>query len=202
MIIRFDHITHVTSIDKRDELLNQYMGTGYVQKFCELNLQNLSIKDMFCALSHETHDMYYLEHSEEMPVEVVVYDKVSGKSNVTLTDRIVIPVYDDSMSILLEKLGARVQGDNLYNMKGCFDKKDVFIKLIPTVDTDWEYHLDYEGIGCVTLMLDSISKQRKKLEGTEFICSEEDSLVVNGKTLKIMFVTTPKREMVFELISM
>lgn len=202
MIIKFDHLTHACERQETDDILNKYFIKGYQEKFKEIGLKNISNKQLFCKYGHQTHDLYYLFCEGKLPIEVVSYDLVCKRSLMELDGKITVFAEDiTAVEELLFILGAKtVQGGYTYNIKGIFDKFDIILQIQHREVPD-TYYLDSKGLGCITLLVDSLEKIQKKILGTEFICSKIEKLCVNNEDLNIMFVSTPKREVIFELLS-
>ena len=202
MIIKFDHITYVCAKLEVDKVLENYYIMGYRKKFSEIGLENISIKRPLCKYKHQTHDLYYLFCENKLSVEVVSYDMIYQSSVMKLDDDI-IAFAEDIIAVekLLLILGAKaVQTDHIFNIKGIFDKFDVMLQIQSKEDTGI-YYLDSGGLGCITLLVDSLEKIQKRIMNTEYIYSRIEKLCVNNEVLNIMFVSTPNRELIFELIS-
>ena len=116
MLIKFDHLTYVTSKQdyaKAHDILND---KGYKLMFAENNLVNISPKRLFMRYPTATHDLYYYESTSGLPIEVVSYDKVvRGRGSIIYEfeeNDFIIPVTDSNIVLrCLKSIGAKLIDD-------------------------------------------------------------------------------------------
>lgn len=203
MIIKFDHLTFVTSQPNLQDTLDNFVKQGYNIKFKEERLANIEIKKKYLFFNQEFHDLYFLEASDSIAIEVISYSQTTTDNaplQFNLRDKIIIhnAINQQALLDLYLTLGMkRVDADNII-MNGMLDR-DPIIGNFTNVDTV-SFNLDNEGFCCPTLIVDSYPKTKQLVEGKGYFCSEVNELIVNNKQLKIFFVEGKFGE-VIEIIS-
>lgn len=203
MIIKVDHITEVVKDSDVSVKIQKMQNEGYKQKFAEYKLKNISSKKKYMRQDLQLHDMYFWEREKNIPIEMIAYEKVGeGYSYALRQNQIDICVcHPESVGQVLLCLGTReIEKNKTYNIRGVFDKQDIIINLIATEKICTRY-LDDEGLGCITLLIDSIQKIEKILDERGVNHTDVYSIEVAGKQLYVMFVNSVDNEVIIELIS-
>lgn len=203
MIIKVDHVTYSVDYSNAEMILQQYNSQGYIMKFNELNLPNIKNKKKFLAFEQDCHNMYFMEKANEIPIEIIAYDKTNKCSLMEMEGNNVKIYIKNSAEIsgVLKKLGAKeIVNEKKYSIKGIFDKGDLIINLVVEKSVEMSY-LDDHGLGCITLLVDSTEKVREQLIALGTECSEIEEILVAGRILNVMFVSSKEREFIVEIIS-
>lgn len=203
MIIRFDHLTYVCNVSDIQQVLNRFEARGYIEKFREETIPNIPPKMSLMYNHNETHSLYFLEKEGGLPIEVISYRETTnvGKNADYMdeTERFTYYTKDvDSLMDFFKCVGMRVDSDGVCNARGVLDKSNTFIDIVEIDATP--VNLDNEGYTCPTLFVDSYLKTKASIEGSGFGCTECSTIIINGREMKIFFVTGRNGE-VLELIS-
>lgn len=203
MLVKFDHITYVVNKSNLALAKQLLANGGYVERFCEENVDNPSCKIAYLSPLNTKHSLYFFDSPSGIPVEIVSYvyttqnlqplDFKLGSFNVLCRTGII----QDSLDFY-KVLGAYATENGTLEIKGLLDKKAVCI-------TFKEMHgfatnLDNEGWCCPTLIVDSYMKTKKQLENSGYFCTEADVMSVNGRNLFVFFAVGKNKEIV-EIIS-
>jgi hypothetical protein len=202
MLIKFDHLTYVVSKQDYAKAHGMLNGKGYKLMFAEKDLVNISPKKPFLRYPTATHDLYYYESTAGVPIEVVSYDRVyHSQSSIIYNfeeNELIIPATDINLVMgCLNSIGAKQLDDERVSLSGLLDRKIIVATIVPKHETD--VYLDSEGFRCPTVIVDSYEKIHNAvcLSGGE--CSSVEGLKVNGRNLRIFFVSVGG--VVLELIS-
>lgn len=203
MIVKIDHMTYVTERKKMDDAIKRFEKDGYICKFVEKGLVNISNKQALLKNKQPTHDLCFMEREDDIPIEVIGYDKVNiNKSNEYVKDLFKIEVGENEGFLeVFRALNADKIGKNLFLLRGKLDKRGIRINCCKGDFEDNEIYLDDKGFGCITLLVDSIKKTEKEMKKYNLKCSEVSELEVNNKRLYIFFVTTERKtDIIIEFI--
>lgn len=205
MIIKFDHITHVVTRGNTDLMLKYYLGKGYEELFRERGVKNSHEKKFLMRYDQTDHDIYFLKAPlKGVDVELIAYDKIfcDSEKRIELKDNYVIEVktcYTNIVRIIFDVLGVK-KSDSMYVWGGVLQQSDYRLNIVQE-ETAPKNFLDDEGVGCITLMIDSLEKVQRKLMETKLDYSEKFSICINQQILDVMFVYTPNRDVIIEIIS-
>lgn len=204
MIIKIDHITQVVNRDNVEEVMQSLEEqAGYIAKFKEYELKNIEVKKNIMRNSTDLHDMFFMEKPNTIPIEVITYFQTEqGYPYVIKGNEIDIRVKNVAEAgMLLKIMGAKeIESDTRYNVRGIFDKSDIYVNIIRSEQLCKRY-LDDEGIGCLTVLVDSVDKLKNQFTESNIVCTEIGQIEVAGKLLNIMFASTSHNEFIVEFIS-
>lgn len=193
-IIRFDHISYVSS---RSEYVPE---EGY--KFSEIKKDNTKGRYLFMDTPFPDIDMYFYDRS--MPVEAVIYDKVTGFSDVKVTDNIIECKIDAKRKSEIDrffcKLGFKPEEDK-WLISGTLDKNKNYLKYT-CVDECKTIPINHKGYNCPCFLVISVKdlfSDMRSLDGV--FVSEVNPLLINGRNLDIGFMKIEGFELAFEFIS-
>ena len=188
MIIKFDHITFVGTNAEEDLIKN-------VKKECQFFEKGLKIspsKRKFMANSQTSCDMYYCGN-RRIPSEYIFYDITSTNGGcIDLIDDIIICrsqtedyrlFFEDLLRISPCEKSLGEQG-TIYNLRGVFDKRDYYCKIIKESDTKSVKNctLDQEGWNCPCLLVDNdLDKIISACVNLENIYFSIDRQIINGR---------------------
>ncbi len=202
-IIKFDHISYIAASENKEKILKKF--TGRKLKFSELGIANLESKNLLmCRKDQKVHDMLFFE-GEGINIEVILYDKISRRSQVQLG---VDTIYAECTNIgkiatCFNEIGItdgrRTKKGIIFNLKGWLDKKDIYLEIneqAKSMDT----YLDYEGYGCVTLLVDSLSGLNV-ISDAENLVTQAESINVNQRSLDVCFWKNTGLNIIFEFIT-
>lgn len=206
MIMKLDHISYIASRSEADVIHRRF--TNHTLLFQEINKKNPVIK---CCLMHEEqmyHDLFY--YIESIPVEIILYDKVYAGSQICVEmEQKTIYAKTSNLSMCLKFLRMvgfqEIISNDLCvkcNLRGAFDKKDYWLVLEQTPDLEPVY-LDNRGYGCITLLVDNITRLRDTMcvDESKGIFTESETVVVNSRRLEVSFLRLDILNIIFELIT-
>lgn len=206
MIIKFDHITYVASLEKKRKVLSKFNDDNLL--FKEINKKNMKEKYCLMNMQQEYFDMYYFD--EVMPVEVLFYNEVfTGNVIFMEPDKRTVHARSTDLEIcrnILKCIGFKEetickQNNLKFNIKGIFDKSDywICIEKASSVSTS---HLDDQGYGCIAFLVDNLENLRNEIGNRQEIdvLTEPEDIIINGRCLKIFFVLFKVLNVIFEFI--
>jgi len=209
MIIKFDHISYSAPIDKEEAVRESFSDYNLI--FEERGLNNLEIKSGFFMKEHELHNILMLNAEGKYPIELTMYDECYGQNAMYElgTDEIIIKSADVASSARFyeafdftrtesESSDLESCTETVLTLKPMFDSKVVSLRLVKSSITERTV-LDANGFGSLALVVDSIDRYGAVLAEAGYSITDIQSLVVNGKTLKIAFASGKNNEIV-ELI--
>ena len=194
MIIKFDHISYVTTRDKATDIL----CTAGTPLFKELRLRNAEIKSHFMSEWQTDHDLYFYER--DIPTEYIFYDQVNGNSRTTLNNGIITGLYYDQeeatrfLSSLFPNTTLSNNGQIEANMKGILDKRDVYLRLNYSSDIKPVF-LNSEGYGIPAFIMKGDVDIPENC-----ILTPGEIVTVNNRSLEIQFAGSHSVSVIFEFI--
>lgn len=202
-IIKFDHISYISASENKEKVLKKFAGRKL--KFSEIGIQNPDNKKLFMyRKDQKVHDMFFFE-GQGINTEVILYDKISGRSQVQLgVDTIYATCADiGTITTIFHKIGItdgrQTEKGIIYNLKGWLDKKDTYLE-INEQEKSMDTYLDYEGYGCVTLLVDSLSGLNV-ISDSENLVTQAESMNVNRRPLDVCFWKNTGLNIIFEFIT-
>lgn len=204
MILKFDHITYVESRENKKEILHYFRENGYQYKFEEKSMVNFPAKKSLMNLNQETHDIYYFEQGEALPVELILYAITGRDSNVAKDGKSIYVSGRNALSIIdcMHKLGFgfsvwdRERDIVRCNIKGMLDRQDYWLVINLKKERD-EVFLDNRGYGCITFLVKSF-KDLCNWRGQGNYLSEPAEVCVNRKKLQVVFYKNVNIDIFFE----
>ena len=193
MIIKFDHITYIAGRSDKDEILK---GLGEPE-FSEEKLPNLEIKKGLMRRALPDHDLYF--YGKSYPTEYIFYDETGDESGIELVGETVYGSYSDidgAVAFLEGIFGRKVSCEDgiiTCSMKGVLDKRDYPLVLKKADDT--EAFADDRGYGVAAIIVNS-----DIASPAGCICTDHETLTVNGKELDICFLKSESTDIIFELV--
>lgn len=193
-LIRFDHISYVDSRSayKPEE--------GY--KFSEIGSVNTQGRFPYMDIDEATIDMYF--YDKDVPVEVVLYDEMTGQSDIELKDNVILCHGDikskEEICEVMTLIGAREK-------EGCFDISGLTNRNKIYMDISWKDNvsvlpINWKGWNCPCFLVVSVAKLWESLrEKNNVSLSEINQLPVNGKLLDVGFMSVAGLNMAMEFIS-
>ena len=197
-ILRFDHISKVCS-------RSDYIDDG-AYKFSEIGIENTIGRFAFMDFKEKNIDMYFYEN--DFPVEIVLYDQITGYSQIRVEENMVVCKADIIKINLIKNvfylLGFEpsIEDELKWKISGMFNSKVIYLRLelvenIETIPINWG------GWNCPCFLVKSVSSLFEKLRNEYgIVLSEVNQLSVNGKCLDIGFLKIKGLEMSFEFISL
>lgn len=200
MVLKFDHISLIANRESKDSIMDNFKST---YKFQELNLMNVQIKKLFMKEWQNTHDLIFFDATEDqLPIEVILYDSVLDKTNVTINQNTIYGSYSNcktAVNFLKCIFGNKVKFENniiTCNMRGVLDKQDIHLVLSPSNDV--EVFLDSAGYGAVTVFVNNCAFENSP----STLVTDFETTIVNQKALQICFAKCDAINIIFELIKM
>ncbi len=186
MIIKFDHISYSCQTGEEPVGLLE----GFTQEFSETKLPNITAKNSFLKNKAATHNISLYRCEGKYPIEITAYPECDGENRKYDVSDDLIVVYSPDVETTVafyEAIGFKVTEDKCLELLPFMEQKKVVLQ-VKEADTD-EVFLDKGGFGSLAFVVDRIEKHRTQLEKKAFQVTDVEMLKVNGKELKICFVT-------------
>lgn len=196
MIIKFDHISYSC---KTEESVEWLVG-NYIQEFKETHLPNIEAKCAFLQKYEPFHDIALYNCHGKYPIEVTAYPECMGENKKFDISDEVITVYSmcpEKTVAFYEAVGFRLSEGMFLELLPFMEQKKVILQVVQA--DIGEVFLDKKGFGSLAFVVDRIEKHKQQLEKKGYAVSSTDPLSVNGKELKICFVSDDAGDIV-ELI--
>lgn len=200
MVLKFDHVSLISSREATETIIDNFRSE---HKFQEFNLMNVQIKKMFMKKWQHNHDLIFFDATEDrLPIEVILYDTVTDKTNVTIDKYTIYGEYSNreiAIFFLNSIFSNKVKFENdiiTCNVRGVLDKQDINLVLSPSNNV--EVFLDSAGYGAVTVFVNNCSVENSP----NILVTEFEKTIVNHKVLQICFAKCDAINIIFELIKM
>lgn len=202
MILKFDHISFTCKVNEIEKSLQCYKEYGMI--FWEKHLMNPGIKKSYMAYEQNFHDIVLLNSNKGYPVEITAYDKVEEADidhACVDSNKILFYTQDKKQSTrFYEALGFRPSGDDILEIKPVLDKKPLKIEIAERAYKGC-CTLDTRGYGILAFVVDRAGKMQKKMCQEGYTVSDITEMKINGRDLKVFFVSNGTGDIV-EMISL
>jgi len=164
----------------------------------------MQIKHSFFKHKQNTHDIYYYEHNDKLPIEVVAYSCVTNNNSPFSYDiqnnKFQVNINTiEFFNVLFKNDSIDKTQSKIINIKGILDKNDALLQ-VNASNFDISWNLDNKGFCCPTFMVSNIVSYKKYLESKKIYCSDINKIDVNGIDLHVFFAEGKNKELA-EIIS-
>ncbi len=203
MIIKFDHISRVAAQEEYKQISEYLESLGYELLFKEIDKPNSPNKSKYLFYNNRIHNLYYYNHNEKLPVEIITYPKITKSYSPFIfkpeTNQLSINSSNLSVFEILTKRKIDIQeGQEQIDIKGVLDKNTIFLGKNINQNSVW--NLDNEGYCCPTFIVSKATSYHTYLIERKLICSEINEIEINKNKIFVFFVEGENGE-VIEIIS-
>lgn len=192
MILKFDHVAYTCNYESENRSLQKFYDHKII--FRENKLKNLQNKMEFLTNKDLYHNIIYLEKDCNIPIEITSYKSIEDQyCDISVIDN-KVEIWSCNLAESIKffsLLGFKMQDES---EKYCnltfytiFEKSPVFLE-IKKSDQYKGWCLDNKGYCCLAFLADNAQKESIKLSSLGYLCTDIESLTVNGRRLEIFFV--------------
>ena len=184
MVIKFDHISYSCDMESPDTKAVE----GYCLDFEEKQLPNIKAKHDFLQNKSMFHNISLYRCEGKYPIEITAYPVCTGHNQKYMVSDEVITVNSqcpEETRRFYEVMGFKKAESGMLELHPFMENRKVVLK-VEESDTG-EVFLDKNGFGSLAFVVDRIEKHKTQLERNNYSVTEIETLVVNGKSLRICF---------------